>query len=386
MAEQPPQQTLQQLIEKSAKEFKKALPTHMRPERLVRIGLTCIRQNPELAQCTPASFVGALLVSAQLGLEPIAGRAYILPFFNSKTGRKDAQFLVGYKGLAELFYRHEKSVQLAWGVVRKNDEFDYEYGTQAKLRHKPAMKDRGEIFGFYVIAEVHGGAKPFMYMSQEDCLAHGKKHSKTYDAKNQQFYSSSPWAKDPEAMCLKTVLIQLAKLLPLSMELQKAISADETSREYREGIDDAMDIPAQSWENGEASTPTMPLITQETPAVATITPKLEELLEEPQETLPMPLSVDKALEISEQGAKIPAVEGILSDFKVNTVTKKDKSKADITEYVISSTDNTAWMTIFKWGKLHGDLKIGDMLVFEDVKVNQFKGEVKYQAMAVSLKE
>lgn len=114
-----PQESLRQLIEKSAKEFKRALPTHMRPERLVRIALTCIRQNPELVQCTPASFVGALLVSAQLGLEPMAGRAYILPFFNSKTGKKDAQFLVGYRGLADLFYRHEKSVQLNWGIVKR---------------------------------------------------------------------------------------------------------------------------------------------------------------------------------------------------------------------------------------------------------------------------
>jgi recombination protein RecT len=265
----PPQQTLQQLIEKSAKEFKKALPIHMRPERLVRIALTCIRQNSELTQCTPASFVGALLVSAQLGLEPMAGRAYILPFFNNKTGRKDAQFIVGYKGLAELFYRHEKSVQINWGVVHKNDEFDYEYGTQAKLRHKPAMNDKGETIGYYVIAEVQGGAMPFMYMSKEDCIEHGKKHSKTYDQKTQQFYSSSPWAREPDAMCLKTVLIQLAKLLPLSIELQRAISADETSREYREGIDDALDIPAASWSNGEVGPVETPQLTQEPPAVAT---------------------------------------------------------------------------------------------------------------------
>jgi recombinational DNA repair protein RecT len=44
-------------------------------------------------------------------------------------------------------------------------------------------------------------------------------------------------------MCLKTVLIQLAKLLPLSVELQRALGADETSREYRSGIEDALDLP-----------------------------------------------------------------------------------------------------------------------------------------------
>lgn len=260
---QPPQQTLQQLIEKSAKEFKKALPVHMRPERLVRIALTCIRQNPELAKCNPASFVGALLVSAQLGLEPVAGRAYILPFWNSKYNRLDAQFITGYRGLADLFYRHDKAVQLNWGKVYRNDEFDFEYGTQAKLRHRPAMSDRGEVIGYYVIAELQGGAKPFLYISKDDCIEHGKKHSKTYvseiyDRKlgkkvlcEPHFLTNSPWHTDPDAMCLKTVLIQLSKVLPLSIELQRAIQVDETSREYREGIDDALDIPAQEWNSAE---------------------------------------------------------------------------------------------------------------------------------------
>jgi recombination protein RecT len=250
-----PPQNLQELIEKSAKEFKKVLPEHMRPERLIRIALTCIRQTPALSQCTPESFVGALLVSAQLGLEPMAGRAYILPFFNSKTGKTDAQFLVGYKGLAELFYRHQKAINLSWGIVRANDEFEFEYGTQAKLRHKFGLSNRGDVVAYYVMAELQGGAKPFMVMSKEDCLAHGQKHSKTWvnykwaNGRKEQteyhFDQSSPWFKEPDAMCLKTVLIQLAKLLPLSVDLQQAIGADETSREYREGIGDALEIPAQ---------------------------------------------------------------------------------------------------------------------------------------------
>ena len=72
------------LIEKSAKELARALPNHMSPERLGRIALTCVRLNPELAKCTPQSFLGALFVSAQLGLEPVAGLAYLLPFRNNR--------------------------------------------------------------------------------------------------------------------------------------------------------------------------------------------------------------------------------------------------------------------------------------------------------------
>lgn len=242
--------TIQSMIEKAAKELGRALPDHLRPERLVRIALTCVRLNPDLGKCTPESFMGALFTSAQLGVEPIAGRAYILPFLNNRKKPDgswhkvlEAQFMMGYKGLADLFYRHEKAVQLDWGVVRVGDDFKYEKGTNAYLKHVLAMINRGNPLAYYVVATLQNGGKPFEVMSHDDCMAHGKKHSKTYDKNKGEFYDSSPWAKSPDSMCLKTVLIQLAKLLPLSVELQRAIAADETSREFRAGIDDALDLP-----------------------------------------------------------------------------------------------------------------------------------------------
>ena len=245
LAKTSPPQSLEQLIEKSAKEFKKALPVNMRPERLVRIALTCIRQIPKLAECTPASFVGALLVAAQLGLEPVAGRAYIIPFWNNKLKRLEAQFVIGYRGLADLFYRHERSVGLSWGVVKDGDEFSYEYGTAEYLRHRP-VSNNGEAIGYYVIAELKG-TKKFKYMTKVECIAHGRKHSKTFDSRAGDFLPDSPWKTETDVMCLKTTLIQLGKILPLSIELQRAIAQDETSREYREGIDDALDIPLSEW-------------------------------------------------------------------------------------------------------------------------------------------
>jgi recombination protein RecT len=247
--------SLQSLIEKSAKELGRALPAHLNPERLVRIALTAIRLNPQLSQCTPESFMGSLFVLAQLGLEPIAGRAYLLPFKNNrKVGTEwksvlEVQSVVGYKGYVDLFYRHEKSMALSWGVVKANDDFDFEKGTSSFLRHKYGAGDRGKTLGYWVMAEILGGGKTFEYMSHAEAMAHGKEHSKTYDKKAEKFYDNSPWAKEEDSMGLKTVFIQLSKVIPVSMELQKAIAADETSRDYRSGIDDALDLPVTTtWE------------------------------------------------------------------------------------------------------------------------------------------
>ncbi len=50
--------------------IKTIVPRHMTPERLARMALTTISRTPKLAQCTPASLVGAVMNCAVLGLEP----------------------------------------------------------------------------------------------------------------------------------------------------------------------------------------------------------------------------------------------------------------------------------------------------------------------------
>jgi recombinational DNA repair protein RecT len=80
-------------------------------------------------------------------------------------------------------------------------------------------------------------------MTVDEALEHGRKHSKTFNKKTNQFRSSSPWLKEQNAMCLKTVLIQLFKLLPISIELQSVISVDETSRTYKQGTESFLELP-----------------------------------------------------------------------------------------------------------------------------------------------
>ena len=240
---------IETLIQKSVNELGKALPKCMSAERLVRIALTSIRLNPKLPSCTGESFLGALFQSAQLGLEPnIEGQAYLIPYSNSKkengkwVKKDEVQFQIGYKGYIELFYRHGAAISIDMHTVYQNDVFDYEYGTDQYLKHKPSLSERGEPIAYYAIATLANGGRVFKVMTHKECMEHGKTHSKCYITKkwdedkkqyinvSPHFDENSPWAKEPKAMCKKTVLIQLAKLLPKSVELQKALAMDNTTK------------------------------------------------------------------------------------------------------------------------------------------------------------
>ena len=105
VAAQQKDTSLKGLIRSMGPEIKKALPSVITPERFTRMVFTALSSNPTLQECTPQSFLGAMMQSAQLGLEPNTpiGQAYLIPYRNH--GRQECQFQLGYKGLIDLAYR-----------------------------------------------------------------------------------------------------------------------------------------------------------------------------------------------------------------------------------------------------------------------------------------
>jgi len=98
---------------------------------------------------------------------------------------------------------------------------------------------------------------------------------------------------------------------------------------------------------------------------------------------PGPLTIDQAVQKNKDD--IFDVQGILSDAKHQVILLKDKkTKKDITSYIISSEDNNDWMTVYKYGNVAENIKIGDLVVFEDVKVILDNNEKRYLAEMVSL--
>lgn len=87
--------TMTDYVKSMQGEIAKALPSVITPERFTRMTMTALSNSKELQQATPASFLGAMMSAAQLGLEPNTqlGQAYILPYRNK--GVMEAQFQIG---------------------------------------------------------------------------------------------------------------------------------------------------------------------------------------------------------------------------------------------------------------------------------------------------
>lgn len=241
-----PEQVIKDLLKRMAPEVQKALPKHMDADRLLRITLTNMRLNPKLLQCNQASLLAAIMQSAQLGLEPgLLGMSYLIPYENRKMGTVECQFQIGYKGYLELLRRTgEVSIIEAHSVYEK-DEFDFQYGIEPKLFHKPNMSEsRGEAYCYYAIVTLKDGSKTFLVMGKENINRIRDKYSK---AKNY-----GPWAEEYDAMAKKTVLKQLIKYLPLSVEVMKNIAQDETTKhEIKEDMTEVLDIEYLGKENVE---------------------------------------------------------------------------------------------------------------------------------------
>lgn len=200
-------------------EITRALPRHMSGDRFTRIVLTQIRKTPQLATCTPASFFGALLTASALGLEPgVGGECYLVPYRDKKADTTECELIVGYQGVAKLFWQHPLAARLDTGYVCERDQFDWSKGLVRRLDHIPATGDRGKVTHYYAIVELSTGAQQFDVFTADQIriLRRGK-------------VGSSGDIPDPEHwMERKIALKQVLKLMPKAVELAQVMAVDET--------------------------------------------------------------------------------------------------------------------------------------------------------------
>lgn len=219
---------------------------HMNPERMMRVVANAIRSTPKLQQCEPMSFLGALMQCASLGLEPntILGHAYLIPFDKSKkithdNGRvewvkiPEVQLVIGYKGLIDLARRSGHITSLNANIHYSDDElWDYEEGTEARLRHKPGA-EAGTKLHSYAVAKFTDGGHAYVVLPWSRVMKIRDGAQAYQNAKKLGKLEETPWVKYEDEMAKKTAIRALAKYLPLSVEFRDAMEIDEVSADYR---------------------------------------------------------------------------------------------------------------------------------------------------------
>ena len=216
-----PVATVQKLLEDNKRQIAMALPKHLTMDRLIRTSLTAIQRNPKLLECHPSTLGGAVMMCAIWGVEPIgAGGAWLVPFRNTRKNRMEVQFIVDYRGLANIARNSGEVKKVEWHEVHAKDTFKYQYGTDPKIEHTPyqGAGDAGPLTHVYAVGFYNDGTAHFVVLTRDEALK-SKKRSKASD--------SGPWVTDEIPMCLKTAVRRLCNQLPMSPEKQNLVSLEE---------------------------------------------------------------------------------------------------------------------------------------------------------------
>lgn len=213
------------MLKQFSKQITQSLPKHLTGDRMIRIVMNEFRRCPALLKCDPASVIGSIVQSAQLGLEIGSGlgHAYLVPF------GKECQFIPGYKGLADLTRRTGKIKGLWSEKVLRGDYFEYGFKAgRPVLDWKPNDEiDRSldnDLTHAFAVAEFDNGSTEWVVMSVAEIERIKAKRKNKYDG---------VWDEHYGEMAKKTALRRLMKTLPMSPELIDVLEADNAVHDGR---------------------------------------------------------------------------------------------------------------------------------------------------------
>ena len=248
-----------------ANAVKAGLPKHITVQRFTRIALNATMRQPQLLDCTKESFFLRMLELSALGIEPDGRRAHLIPFQNNRMcgacghekerhqrgvckvpGCKnkdcgnvpsavECTLIIDYKGLAELVRRSGDVSYMHCDVVYGGDKWDFEYGTNAHLTHKPNLEkqDRNLVLAIYSYVKLRDGNEDFIVLSPRE----------VEDIRSQSKYpNGKPWKEHWPEMAKKSAFRRHSKWLPLSAEVRDAIEADDDGID----IEGAFTVAAES--------------------------------------------------------------------------------------------------------------------------------------------
>lgn len=207
--------------------FKAAAPSHVSPERMVRMTYTAVMNNADLQQCPMWTLLRAALTFGALGIEPNSplGHGYLIPF--KVKGKMQVQSIVGYKGY--ILLAANAGIKGCHGdVVYKGDDFRFQYGTERGLWHRPhgsrygrhpdeayaVMGDEFEVRNWGDVLEIRNRSQGYQ------AAVRAKEEGRTW------VYDANPWVRDPHPMGAKTMIRSVSRYVPMTIQMAAAVEID----------------------------------------------------------------------------------------------------------------------------------------------------------------
>lgn len=223
----------------------------VQPGAMIKLALFEASEQEWFSQVTPQSVYTALVVAAQLGLEPagLRGEAYLIRFGN------ECKLMPGYRGLIKLALNSGKVRDITSRVVYEGDDFAVHLGTEERIHHVPmasrivAAGEQPRIVAAYAVARMADGSAKFEAMDRWE-LDRVREVSKTKDAKD------GPWAMWPDQMYRKAPVRRLSKYLPLGNDYFRALVADDVAdgNETMSTLGSIIDLPPEAAQEEEPAT------------------------------------------------------------------------------------------------------------------------------------
>ena len=224
--------------------------------RFISSIVSAVQTTPALQECTNPSILSAALLGEALNLSPSPqlGQFYMVPYNNRKTGQKEAQFQLGYKGYLQLaersgYYKKLNVLEIKDGELIRYDPLEEEI--EVDLIEDDVVREEMPTIGYYAMFEYANGFRKTMYWSKKKMLAHADRYSQAFHLnavensnpkrsrvsfedfengnfpKGDEWKYSSFWYQDFVGMAKKTMLRQLiSKWGIMSIDLQNAFEKD----------------------------------------------------------------------------------------------------------------------------------------------------------------
>jgi recombination protein RecT len=222
--------TMKDLVEAQLPAIERQLGGAMNTDAFVRAVLSEITKQPKLMSADPKTVLGGVMLAAQLRLEIGSGLGefYLTP--RKEQGRDICLPIIGYQGLIKLALRSEFVQNVQAFLVREGDDFAYGANAERGMFYDWTPLDFEEKrawIGVVATARMKTGGTTWVYLTRTQVMD-----------RRPSYWKSTPWATNEDEMVKKTAVRALAKYLPKSTDLGRALEADEAKVQHVKGLDE----------------------------------------------------------------------------------------------------------------------------------------------------